>query len=266
MGMNIDTAYAILNEAKAGDFFTGAIPEKKGEVLNEAIYYAEEAQLAYDAGWGKNNDHIAAIVALAQLTTERQTASSSPEEEHLPSGSDVGSSNERQHLGREQPDRNGGGSNTPSTSLDRLALENHMVLPMDIDSPFIDMPRDLTDLTDLRIRKLFSEYGTLLNRARWLLATSTADLNDATHLRDDAFRKAYTVIEKVDSETGKPKTVNQLELEAKTNPTYTQYNEDVVTNTNKTIAWKALVDIYESNVSRLSRDMTFRQLDWEKSK
>jgi hypothetical protein len=141
-----------------------------------------------------------------------------------------------------------------------------MVLPMDIDSPFVEMPRDLTELNDLKIRKLYSEYGTLLNRVRWLLATATADLNNATHLRDDAFRKAYTVMEKIDSETGKPKTVNQLELEAKTTISYLHYNEDVVTHTNKSIAWKALAEIYESNVNRLSRDMTFRQLDWEKSR
>lgn len=241
-------AKTILAEAKRGGYYTEVLPESDGEILNDAIYYSELAQAAYNEGWGVKQESIVAIVNLAQegLATDNSThGEEAPLVVHI---------------------RNGEGEKSPSHYLEEMARGQNLPLPMGIQTPPPDMPRDITELTDIKVRKLYSEYNAFLNRAKWLLAIETSDLTDATHLREDAYREAYVNLEKQDEETGKAKTATQMDIETKCNPSYIEYNDNVLKHSTRVAGWKALADIYGSNVDRLSREMTFRQQEWEKTR
>lgn len=260
-------AKTILTEAKRGGYYTEELPESDGEILNDAIYYSELAQKAYDEGWGAKQESIVAIVNLAQ---EGLVPNNSTYGEEEPLGQRY-SLSERTLDGSVSPDnadhiRNGEGEKSPSHYLEEMAIENNLPLPIEIQTPPPDMPRDITELTDIKVRKLYSEYNAFLNRAKWLLAIETSDLTDATHLREDAYREAYVNLEKQDEETGKAKTATQMDIETKCNPSYIEYNNNVLKHSTRVAGWKALADIYGSNVDRLSREMTFRQQEWEKTR
>lgn len=146
-----------------------------------------------------------------------------------------------------------------------LIEKEHFPIPADIDKP-PEMPTDITKLDDLKIRKLYSEFNAVMARANWVLSVESADLANATHMRDDAYRRAYVNQDKIDDDTGKPKTTTALDLEAKSDKKYIEWNLKVLQHTKNTIAMKALATIYSNNVDRLSRDMTFRDMEWQRNR
>lgn len=138
-------------------------------------------------------------------------------------------------------------------------------LPEEVES-FPDMPNDLTSLTDLKIRSLYGEFNSCLASARWKLAQQQADLARAIHLRDAAYRASYKKLERIDPETDKPKSIPTLEQEAKNDESYLDLDAKATEHNIATIKLRALVDIYAGNVQALSREMTFRHLEWEKDR
>lgn len=267
--MDLTTAKAIMNEVKRGDLYNKEIPETDGELLNDAQYYAEEAVAAYTAGWGKRNEYVVAIVNLLELADDTLVTDNSTNGEEEPLGERFPSS-ERTTGTQEEPylasDNGRDGDSRPSHYLEELAWEHNLAIPQELQAPTPDMPRDITLLDDIKVRKFYSEFNALLSIAKWRLAIEMSDLNDATHLRDEAYREAYLGTNRIDKETGKAKTEKQMDLEVKSNRNYLEYEELVQRHTTAVTGLKALSDIYSSNVDRLSREMTFRQFEWEKSK
>lgn len=145
-------------------------------------------------------------------------------------------------------------------------LSDGLPIPGDIDREPSSMPFDLTECGDREIRKLHAEFNAYLNRARWLLATTTAKLADATHLREHALRNA--IVKSYEDLTADGKRISKelVDTFARGDEEYLKYEEDVKILQNKLTKYKALVDIYGGNVDRLSREWTMRQNEWERGK
>lgn len=138
-------------------------------------------------------------------------------------------------------------------------------LPEDLDA-HPTMPLDLTKVSELKIRSLYGDFNACLAAARWKLAEASAALANVSFLRDDAYRESFRKVQRIDPVTDKPKSVAVLEQEAKDNENYRDLEQRVLSHNMDTIKLKALVEIYDGNVSVLSREMTFRDMEWQKSR
>lgn len=267
--MDLVTAKAVLTELKRGGFYEKELPEADGEILNDAEYFVEEARIAFEEGWGKNLESVQAVLSLVNLTPDESEVDNSNMRKEEPLRERHTSSSKHIGNGMQQfASENGGDSQTAvaSHTLIDLAHGHGLIVPAEIQYSAPEMPRDITELTDIKVRKLYSEFNALLNYSKWQLAMESSDLNDAVHLREAAYREAYVNTSRLDEETGKSKTATLIDMEVKTSKNYQKYDELVRQHTVKTTGLKALVDIYSSNVDRLSREMTFRQFEWEKSR
>jgi len=224
--MELELAKAVLNEAIAGDFLSG-MPEKEEEIIEQAEYFAQEAEKEYNEGWGKNNDTVLAIVNLTQGEPDKRPSQAQPE-----SGVGTGSS----------------------------AFFRGLPLPQSNGQEAPQMPYDVSSLDDVELRRYHGIFSHYFGRARYELAEQTAALTAAEHLRDDAFRKAYAKIDKRD------KKLKEVETEAMEDSEYISWNRNVLEHEKNVIKLKALTEIYAKNVDVLSREATIRQNEFERSR
>jgi hypothetical protein len=259
--MDVALAKSILLAAKEGGFYEQDLPDGD-ELFEDAKYFLTESRLAWDQEWGKDNETVWLILDLAKNEPN-------------------GSGNETLNIRKEEPLSNDESSEQITVRRDasqkresvkalplsyQLAEEENFPIPPDIEGTAPDMPRDLTALSDLKIRKLYGDFNAFMARAKWLLAVQSSDLANATHMREKAYREAYTSLDRIDDQTEKPKSIPVLEIETKRSPEYSEWNDKVNKHNMIAITYKALVDIYENNIDRLSREMTFRDQEWQRNK
>jgi len=218
-----ESALAILNVAREGGYLE-ELPDSDEELIDLAQFYAKKAKEEYDTnGKMRKDPTIKAILALKSAAIDKK--------------------NEK------AIDQYFGG-----------ILEFHQGLPIPSDpkEEATELPIDFTTLNDKEVRKLHAEYNSYLGRARWLLATATNSLARATHLRDDAYRKAYKHYNtELHLKEMKP-TKDLVDSFAKEDEDYKTYDLDVRNEQEKVVIYKALVEIYGGNVDRLSREWTMR--------
>lgn len=225
--MELELARAILNEAISGEFLD-TMPETEEEILEQGQYFAEQAQKEYNSGWGKSNETVVAIVNLL------------PSEEPANSPSQA------------QPDSGVGSGSS--------AFFRGLPLPQANESEPIQMPFDVSSLSDSDIRKYHGIFNHYFSRVRYELAEENSQLVAAEHLRDEAFRQAYSRLDK------DGKTLKALETEAMARPEYISWNNNVLDHEKNVIKLKALSEIYAKNVEVLSREATIRQNEYERSR
>lgn len=230
--MNFELARAILNEAVSGEFLD-VMPETEEEILEQAQYFAKEAKKAYNEGWGKGNETVTAIFNLL------------PSEEPANSPSQA------------QPDSGVGSGSS--------AFFRGLPLPQSSDSEPIQMPYDVSSLNDSEVRHYHGIFSHYFGRARYALAEESSALTAAEHLRDDAFRKAYSKLDKADRE-GKNKLIKTLEAEAMENSEWVSWNRNTLEHEQNVLKLKALTEIYAKNVDVLSREATIRQNEFERNR
>lgn len=145
-------------------------------------------------------------------------------------------------------------------------IEGTLPIPRDADFEYKHLPPDYTELTDLEIRKYSSHNQHFLNRTRYLLANTVNHLADANHLKDEAYRKAYREnYQELDVTLGKP-TKDLVDSYTVQDEKYKMYDEDARQAQEKVTIYKALVEVYSGNVERLSREMTYRKDEFERSR
>jgi hypothetical protein len=228
--MELVLARAILSEAKAGGFYDKEMPENESELLNDAEYYMDEAHKAYEIGM--KNEAVVSIVALTEDIYKKNGSQVTPEQEER--------------------------------LFDFVKAENLPVPPSFLGSS-PEMPRDITTIDDLKVRRLYSEFNAFLNRTKWLLSVEQSDMANAIYLRDEAYRKALKNIDKID-DNGKTKIKDVLDAECKDDKDYQIWDKLAHEHNLRSITLKALSEIYAGNIDRISREMTFRKDEWEKIK
>lgn len=232
--MKAKTALAILECAKEGGYYDDPIPEAEEELIKEAKFYFQHAEAAAETKDADNT--IKQIVAIG-----RDGAGYTDEEPEA----------------------------VPTTEDDAPApaeiKAEHLPVPRQIEGDPPEMPFDISDCSDKEIRRLASQFQACLNRAIWQLKQTMDRVLRARQLRESAYRKAYLAEEVAARENGVKPTKEALDLAAKESPEYKKLDDEVFDLERQVGDYKALKEIYEGNVSRLSREATLRDDEYKRS-
>lgn len=142
-------------------------------------------------------------------------------------------------------------------------LEDGLPIPKPIDEPAPHLPLDFTTLDDETLRMLHSTYNGYLARARFNHAMAVNITAAATHLKDDAYRKAYKEWAKKLEDEGTRPTKDLIDVYTREDEVFVMFERDARIEQQKVNSYKALVEIYAGNVDRLSREFTMRSTDYK---
>ena len=211
---------AILKAAQEGGYLD-AIPEAEDEITEQANFYLKEAQEAVKDSKFKKDKTIKEIINLGE------------------------------QLGKQTADVLFGDG--------KVDLYRGLPVPEDLHVEPTPLPADFTELSSKEIMRLHSIYNAYYARARWMLAVTTNKLANVVHLRDAEYRRAYKdIVEDAEVDSKKP-TRDYIDSLARQDVAYIDYDNKVKLHSEDVTSYKALVEIYESNVDRLSREWTMRQ-------
>lgn len=228
-----DVAVAILKEAQAGGYLEN-IPTDEEEMIQQAEYWAEEAIKINKSGKLKGDKTVIAIV---NIVNTHRFFTDEPEAKTVDNFFSGVSS-----------------------------IETGLPIPRETKEDPEQMPSDLPSLSDEELRFLSGKYNYYIGRARYVLAHFTNNLANASHLRDDAYRNAYKQTVEEFEEEGKKYTDKIIDMYAREDEEYKRYDKDARALQDNVIAYKALIDIYSSNIDRLSREATIRHNEWERTR
>jgi hypothetical protein len=270
--LDVNTARAILSEVANGGWLDQDVPEDEKDLVDLASYYVNEAKKWVEDG-NPTDESINAIINLAKIsppvlseTVENTNDEVPPGESNL-SGHDYGT-----YIGSEDYERDkkirqsyprrssGGFSEQDIKEYDGLPV------PSPLPEAPLEMPTDLTDVGDKRVRTLYSAFTSYWGRARWNLGVATNNLTNATHLRDEAYRSEYIKIQRRAAVSGEKLTQGALENLAKNTEEYKEWNQRVTDHEQEVVRWRTLTDIYGKNVEVLSRDWTMRTEQYERER
>jgi len=213
---------AILKVAQEGGYLE-QIPEEKDQIAEEARFYVQQAEEAFQDRKFKKDKTVLAILNLAK---------------------DFESSVNKQEEGKDI-------FGAPETQVWKS-----LPIPSDVKGDPTALPIDFSEVNAKELMRLHSVYNGYFARARWMLANATNKLASATHLRDAEYRRAYALA--VNTATEKL-TQAQYDVNAKTDEEYLKLDERVRIFQEDVTSLKALTEIYSGNVDRLSREWTMRQ-------
>lgn len=258
--IDIDLARAILAEATSGGFMVDPIPADDDEAIKEAQYWYSEAFKAELTGMA--HDTIITILNLVASANEPNQGGGSDYNPGYARTDPVENAVKvEENILTQQPE-------DPNKLMKEvnLASKHNLPVPKDWQGDPEHMPRDISELSDKDIRRLSGEFNAYLSRAKWLLAIAVSDLSHAEFLRDAAYRRAITIVDKVDKKTDKNKLKEVLDAEVREDPEFASYDAACLKHKQDVTTLKALVDIYGGNVDRLSREWTMRTDEYERSR
>jgi hypothetical protein len=117
----------------------------------------------------------------------------------------------------------------------------------------------MTQLGDVEIRRLHSEFNACLAYANWQLAAEEADELAAKQIADFHTSKAIKQASlSPDPFTNKDKKVAQLEAEAAGDEKVQEWRRKHLSHVVAIKFYKSLRDTYQSNCERISREWTMR--------
>lgn len=267
--MDVALARQILNAAIEGDFLD-ELPESDEQIIEDGRYFADEAKKAWDTSM--RNETVATILHLTGEISDDEYAAVASGSAETPEGESAEA--EVKYSSGTPPRSSGGYSESDlretapaDSSAEAMVRKENLPIPKGVsgeEPP--EMPRDLVELGDREVRRYHGIYNAFAARARWLLGVSTSDLANATYLRDEALRIARRKVNRLDPETEKARTIETINDEAKEDPDYQMWTERVNKHSHDVGIWKTLVEIYQGNVDRLSREWTMRTDEYERGR
>jgi len=232
--MSIDVARAVLVEAAQRQVYKEGIPERDEDIMEAATMIVKLAQEAYDAG--SRNEDLVAVISMSQ-----------PNDDDYRTFEDVITDAKARLAGAKS-----------RITKEKLPEPNH------VGDDVMDVPRDVTKLSNEEIRRLYSERGACYDRTAWLLAVEKSDRDRAQDMAKLKLAKAMSSIEWVD-EKGKALGVNALKEVAAADPEYQEWMKRYIRHAKEVRQLEALASVYENEVSRLSREWTMRTASFEMS-
>lgn len=250
----MDSAVAILNEAKSLGFYDKPLPESERDRTYAAEELVHEAQTAYDKG--ARGDAVTRILAIASsvVPTVRSEINERPPEEPLNGDGHAVQTlqNQGQHTGLQ------GVTQAKELAIARIKKER-LPVPSAIEGEPPVLPRDMSQLADKSLRRLHSEFNAVLAYSNWLVAMDEADELAARQIVDHYTALAISRADKIDPATNKPKSVAILEAEAYSDPNVKEWRLNQSRFFVNIKLLKSLRDTYLSNVERISREYTMRE-------
>lgn len=231
--MKLDVAHAVLAVAAEGGYFEGDVEElDEDKVYEEAEFYFGHAKSAIEAGAG--DEVCEKIVKLVGEGVKDDGYESLPEQ---PEG-------EKRQI---------------ATTADGLPL------PRQIEGDPPEMPYDISACSDRDVRRLASQFNACLVFAVRQLSLIEIQAMRAKQLRDAAYRESYIAEENALAAAGGRATKEALDLAARQSPKYQELDGQHFELEVKVKEYKALKEIYDDNVSRLSREATLRDDEFKRS-
>jgi hypothetical protein len=223
--MNVETAKKILAVAQGGGYFDGPIPDNEEELLAEGEFFYNHALTAKESG--VNDPVVLEIISLgAPKATDGYVA------ETIPSS---------------------------------LLGPGKLPIPPQIEGEVPVMPFDLSNATDKQIRSLASQYNACLSRVIWQLSETLSEEQNLKHLRDAIYRSIFLKISTEARASGEKILRDELDFMAKENEEFKALDEQVRGVEKNVRDYKALKEIYQGNIDRLSREATLRDDEYKRS-
>lgn len=141
--------------------------------------------------------------------------------------------------------------------------EEFFSIPAKLPQEIVELPFDLTQESDEAIRRLHSAFTSYFARAAYV-AKLEGQLADACkHIGDKKHAEVMASLPRIDEETKKEKNVTLLKAEAENDPTVELWRDRHLSHSMMASNSKKDCDIYEKNISSLSREWTMRHEEYE---
>lgn len=143
-----------------------------------------------------------------------------------------------------------------------IAAREKLPLPLFVHIDKLpEMPTDLTQCSDEEIRQLHSQFHAYQIRTNWLCGSQENKVKQARHEYKLAYDNEMLRIDpflRNGDRAPKEKTKAYIEAEIMQNKKVVEKKESLLKLESDLSALQTLADIYESNVSRLSRESSMR--------
>lgn len=232
--MSIEVARAVLVEAAQRKVYMDGIPERDKDIMAAATNILKLAQEAYDAG--SRNEDVVAVISMSKLN-----------DDDYRTFEDV-VIDARARL---------------ADKKSRITKEK-LPEPEHVGDDVMEVPRDVTKLSNEEIRKLYSERGACYDRTTWLIAVEKSDRDRAQDMARLKLAKAMNSIEWQDGK-GKALGVQALKEIAAADAEYQEWMTRYIEHSREARQLEALASVYENEVARLSREWTMRTVSFEMS-
>jgi len=233
-----ELAWAIVNEAKASDLNLGPEPA----TIDQAAWLLRHAKEDWDNG--VRGDLVRKFLSMGGLLEDGMDGPSTR--------GDAVTQETTGELGEPDP--------TPHRAVTDALVANHRLpIPKEFEGEPPQMPRDLTEIDDRRVRRLHAEFNAWLNRTLYLIGVERADQQSADLLFDQAKRRVLMAADKIDHVTGKPKLATVLNAEVESSPEVQKWHDRVIQHKANLHVLYSLKDVYAGNVERLWKEWRMRR-------
>ncbi len=267
--MEQDTATAVLEAVREGGFLEDGAYAHSENVIEEADYWITEAKSILSTG-GLDGDLLPAVekiltVGKIEFSPQPPRSSGGYSESDLREAQEKIKPKTRDSKAESKAERK-------HEELDEQVAEavandtyrENLPVPPEMEGEAEVLPRDLTKLLDVDVRRLSGEYNAFLARVTWLLAVELSDLANSETMRDAEYRKALVKASRPVAE-GEKKLKDVIEAEANDDPEVQRWANAVARHKGEAIRLRALKDIYSGNIERLSREWTMRTDEYNRS-
>ncbi len=256
---------AIVNEAKSRNLLPVETDLTSGEKVVEAAHWL--INMAYDARQqGAKGEDVETILRMAGVegngaslppkespkekeeeASDQEATEAEPEPEKEPEPepeSEPEGNKEEEKPKRKYTRRKKNEDNENVTEFMGLPV------PDEWEGDFPKLPKDVTEISDVELRRLYAQFGALLSRANWVLANHRSQKARAERMKDWTFAKALRDVQGSNAETRK--------AAASLDPEVEKWTEAIVEHETNVYKLSSLRDVFASNIERLSREMTMR--------
>ena len=254
--MDKETALAILKEAAAGDYLDRPIPEDELDIIDLGQFYYDEA-VRMNEEFNMNNEVIQSIIRLGGGQTKQDKVAGGYSRKQI-EASEWGKDTDTVTF--PETDYSVGGHEQFETPVKIIPARENLPIPEHIEADPVEFPNDISKIGDNQVRSLSGIYGAYLARVIWLLAQETSRLENARLLLEHERGKVIASLSE------KPKLKDVLESLLYEREEFRQLKKQVVAHESRVNEFKALKEIYQNYIDRLSREAAIRHQEWERSR
>lgn len=277
--MKLETATAVINQAKSGGNWDRPMPVEPSDRISMAQEIYDQAVVARDR-LNIKADSVLAVIATVESEEQESESISEPSSSAESSSVTSPALDTSDECGHEMAT---GLSVCPGCNEDLYPPSEHnlatvteviiareqqhalmrkegLPIPPELEGEPPVLPRDLTQKGDTEVRRLHSEFAAALARANYLVSLETADEYAAKMIYERLYARALARVERTYAEGDKvkSKTVPQLEAEAAQDQEVQEWAERYHTHHVQNTFLKSIRDGYKDYCDRLSRDWTMR--------
>lgn len=148
---------------------------------------------------------------------------------------------------------------TPTSKAVMMIGREGLPIPADIEGDAPTLPRDISKLSDIELRSLHGQFHFCLSRAIWLVAIRDSDMEDVEELLSDRIGQCLRVLEAI--EENSKRSVTSLKAEAQDDEQVRSLKTQRSAVRAEYKVLRALKEVFSENCARISREMSFREME-----